>query len=75
MFGWVIRPKVKEQLAVSTGRLENSRANLQRVELAIINDELLISPDQQRMIDLMMGLVAKSKQLDTPQINWQQEGF
>jgi hypothetical protein len=75
VFGWVIRPKVKEQLANSARWLENSRANLQRVELAIINDELLISPDQQRMIDLMMGLVAKSKQPASPQVNWQQEGF
>ncbi|MCH7686513.1 MAG: hypothetical protein IH899_07510 [Planctomycetes bacterium] len=75
VFGWVIRPKVKEQLTVSSHWLEDSRANLQRVELAIINDELLITPDQRRMIDLIMGLVAKSKQPDTPQINWQQEGF
>lgn len=75
VFGWVIRPKVKEQFAASAVWLENSRANLQRVELAIINDDLLLSPDQQQLIDLMMGLVAKAKQPATPQINWQQEGF
>jgi hypothetical protein len=75
VFGWVIRPEIKEQLANSARWLESSRNELLRVELAIINDEPLISPDQQRMIDLMMSHSAKSEQPATPKINWQQEGF
>ena len=75
VFGWAMRPKLKEQLDKSVRRLESSRNELQRVELAIINDELLISPDQQRMIEIVSRVIAESEQPDTLKVNWQQEGF
>jgi hypothetical protein len=75
VFGLAIRPELKEQLDKSVRRLENCRASLQRVELAIINDGILVSPRQEEMIDLMMSLAAKSEQSDTMKVNWKQEGF
>ena len=75
VFGRIIWPQLKEQLAKSARWLERRRTDLDLVELAIACDELLISSEQWQLIEMIMGHAEKSVPPVTLKVNWQQEGF
>lgn len=73
--GWALRPHLETQLASSAQWLECCRNELETLELAFIEDELVITHDQRRTIEVIVGLTANRRQSDDTKASWLRDGF